>query len=578
MKYVSIFSVISKSAITPFFSGWMTRISGGVRPIIALASLPTARSEWSSSWIDTIEGSLRTMPSPLTNTRVFDVPRSIATSRENLCRNIRLLSAIVARTQQIPPNSVVGRRDNRKKFSGACSLAMRAAGRRGAGAPSFEAGLSTRSRADGVEELGAGERLVEQGGSGGAEGFARRVADGSGRDEDEAVADRGAAGGDLSEQLEPVDAVQVEVGDHQVDPVPEVLAGLVGAGDGEGRAAGGLEVLEQNLLDRLIVLDDQDALAVQVDRPAGLVRGGPGGGADGQVDRERGALAWQAVGGDVAAVLPDDPVGDAEPEPGAGRALRGDEGVEDLRQHVGGDAGAGVLQRDPHAVRAEGPGGDPQAALAFRLLRHRLLGVGDQVDEDLLELVAVGPYGGQTRLHVPLDLHALDSKIGGRERQDLLDQLLQHHVATLERHLAAEGEEPAHDRPGRVGRLADHHGVFLEVVRGLLLEDVAGADEHSQWIVELVSDTGDELAERGQLRGLDHLLLGQGEAELLVLDDFLQPLCGLLRLLEEAGIVDGVGGVGGERVEELQIGLAEHARRARRDFLLREVDDADDPL
>ena len=38
--------------------------------------------------IDTIEGSLTTMPSPLTNTNVFDVPRSIATSLENLCKNI----------------------------------------------------------------------------------------------------------------------------------------------------------------------------------------------------------------------------------------------------------------------------------------------------------------------------------------------------------------------------------------------------------------------------------------------------------------------------------------------------------
>jgi hypothetical protein len=62
--------------MTPFFNGWITRIWGGVRPIIALASLPTARTEWSSSWIETIDGSLTTIPSPCTNTSVFDVPRS----------------------------------------------------------------------------------------------------------------------------------------------------------------------------------------------------------------------------------------------------------------------------------------------------------------------------------------------------------------------------------------------------------------------------------------------------------------------------------------------------------------------
>ena len=91
--------------MTPFFNGWITRSSGGVRPIIALASLPTARIERSSSRIETIEGSLTTMPSPWTNTSVFDVPRSIATSLENLRKNIRPLSAMFAkrRPPQTPP-------------------------------------------------------------------------------------------------------------------------------------------------------------------------------------------------------------------------------------------------------------------------------------------------------------------------------------------------------------------------------------------------------------------------------------------------------------------------------------------
>ena len=91
--------------MTPSFSGWMTRISGGVRPIIAFASFPTARIEWSSSRIDTIEGSLTTMPSPGTNTKVFDVPRSIATSLENLRKNIGapLGSIREHAAQQSPP-------------------------------------------------------------------------------------------------------------------------------------------------------------------------------------------------------------------------------------------------------------------------------------------------------------------------------------------------------------------------------------------------------------------------------------------------------------------------------------------
>src|SRR5262249_18527686 len=188
MKYVSLRSVISKSAMTPFFSGWMTRISGGVRPIIALASLPTARTEWSFSWMETIEGSLRTIPSPLTNTSVFDVPRSIARSRENLCMNIRPLSKIVAITQQI--SRVVGGPPQPEEIS---------------------ASRLARSGADGVQELEGRERLVEQSRPGGAEGSVGLFTHGTGGNEDEAVADRGTAGRrDLGQKLEPVDPVQVE--------------------------------------------------------------------------------------------------------------------------------------------------------------------------------------------------------------------------------------------------------------------------------------------------------------------------------------------------------------------------------
>src|SRR6185295_9637036 len=95
-------------------------------------------------------------------------------------------------------------------------------------------------RADGVEELRAGERLVEERGAGGAKRAVGLFADRSGGEEDEPVADGGAAGRHLAEELEPVDAVEVEVRHDQIDPLTEVLAGLVGAGHGEGGATGGL--------------------------------------------------------------------------------------------------------------------------------------------------------------------------------------------------------------------------------------------------------------------------------------------------------------------------------------------------
>src|SRR3989442_8644887 len=190
--------------MTPFFNGWITRISGGVRPIIALASLPTARIERSSSRIETIEGSLTTMPSPWTNTSVFDVPRSMATFLENLRKNIRPLSAMFAKTRP---------RRLRQQGSGG----SRQPGRNFCGLREVRS-VSARGGAHGVEELSSRERLVEKRGAGGPERLVRLFAAGAGRDEDEPVADGGPAGRDLSQELEPVDAVQIEVRDDQIEP------------------------------------------------------------------------------------------------------------------------------------------------------------------------------------------------------------------------------------------------------------------------------------------------------------------------------------------------------------------------
>src|SRR5215470_3662451 len=83
MKYCSIFSVTSKSAITPSFIGRIATMLPGVRPSISLALLPTASTLWVTLLMATIEGSETTMPRPRANTSVFAVPRSIAKSLEN---------------------------------------------------------------------------------------------------------------------------------------------------------------------------------------------------------------------------------------------------------------------------------------------------------------------------------------------------------------------------------------------------------------------------------------------------------------------------------------------------------------
>ena len=88
MKYRSIASQISKSAMTPSFMGRMTPMLPGVLPSISFARRPTAWPS-SSTWLvplrtATTEGSEMMTPRPGTQTSVFAVPRSIPMSTENI--------------------------------------------------------------------------------------------------------------------------------------------------------------------------------------------------------------------------------------------------------------------------------------------------------------------------------------------------------------------------------------------------------------------------------------------------------------------------------------------------------------
>src|SRR5512135_2565527 len=89
-------SVTSKSAMTPSLSGRTATMLPGVRPIIRLASTPTATMAPVLVFSATTEGSLSTMPRPRTYTRVFAVPRSTAMSRP------RNASALLIRHENLP--------------------------------------------------------------------------------------------------------------------------------------------------------------------------------------------------------------------------------------------------------------------------------------------------------------------------------------------------------------------------------------------------------------------------------------------------------------------------------------------
>ena len=95
-----------------------------------------------------------------------------------------------------------------------------------------------------------------------------------------------------------------------------------------------------------------------------------------------------------------DAFGDRESQAGAASVQTGrHEGVEDIGQHVGGNAGAVILHRDGDArgavaVRATGRDYD------FARRRNFVNGVAQQIDEHLDQAVGVGgdPSSGMTWL------------------------------------------------------------------------------------------------------------------------------------------------------------------------------------
>ena len=106
IKWRSIASVTSKSAITPSRIGRIATMLPGVFPNMFFASRPTAKTRFFTLSLPpaTTEGSLNTIPFPFSKTSVFAVPRSIARSFENTPKTASV-------TKPIAPHLLSGSKD-----------------------------------------------------------------------------------------------------------------------------------------------------------------------------------------------------------------------------------------------------------------------------------------------------------------------------------------------------------------------------------------------------------------------------------------------------------------------------------
>src|SRR5215475_5289220 len=95
--------------------------------------------------------------------------------------------------------------------------------------------------------------------------------------------------------------------------------------------------------------------------------------------------------------------------------------LEKLRSGGCRDAAAGVRDADRYHLVLAARGGNEQLAM-MRLL-HRLDGIADQVEQDLLDLHLVGQYEIRRRIELELDADALILDADQRQSGGFLDEL-----------------------------------------------------------------------------------------------------------------------------------------------------------
>ncbi len=185
----------------------------------------------------------------------------------------------------------------------------------------------------------------------------------------------------------------------------------------------------------------------------------------------------------------------------------------------------------------------------------------------------------QVELGVDTDLAELGFVVPARPRQleHLLGQLIEVHGGGARHRLHTAEALDTTDHLGAVlgGPLDDLDIAPRVGIRGGLDEqDLQPAENHREEVVEMVRHARGELADGGERLPSHELGLGRAQ----IVHHALTLSSRLLCLFEQAGVVDGVGDVGEEGGEELEIGSAERARGGwggARVLLPHEVHDAD---
>ena len=154
---------------------------------------------------------------------------------------------------------------------------------------------------------------------------------------------------------------------------------------------------------------------------------------------------------------------------------------------------------------------------------HRLLGVDDQVEQHLLDLMAVGEHLRQAGGERVDDGDVRDALLVGAQRQRLAHDLVDVDHRARRLPLARERQQVADDARGALGFAEDGLEAAADrlVERRSLRQPLGPAEDRRERVVQLVRDAGDRLAERRHLLGLQQLVIDVARlvVELLALAD-----------------------------------------------------------
>ena len=237
-----------------------------------------------------------------------------------------------------------------------------------------------------------------------------------------------------------------------------------------------------------------------------------------QQDRHLGALAEFALDLHRPSGLVRKAVDLRQPKPGAlADGFRREEGIEDLAEHVGRDALAGVLDADGHEVGDIGligggiAGGDRDRAAE----RHGIARIDDEIDHRGFEL-------GDVDRHRPEPVFEIEHEpdraadAGLQHFADRLDPIRYADRLRIDALPPGEGQELAGQRGAALGRGLDRgdRALHLGIAGRALFQEMQAAADHHQDVVEVMRDAAGELAERVELLRFGQMLLHLLELEL----------------------------------------------------------------